>query len=373
MKHRANSVDFLVIGAGIAGLSAAAELCDLGRVAVIEAEPGLAQHASGRSAAVFINWYGGELVRPFTNVSRAWFEEMAGFAAGGGLLSSRGLLLVADHGDEHLLTITGGDSVERLSCAEVLTMVPCLRKDKVSQALYDSSAADINVSKLITLHERRIKSYMGRIITNARAVRIRRNRESWSVETGKDSFDAGILVNCAGAWADEISIKAGLTPIGLNHFRRTVCIFKSDDPSLNKWPLVYDARGRFYFRPYYDSILASPDDEIPSPPLDAQPDDRDVARTVSEINEATTMRLNAPVDRWAGLRTFSPDRGIVIGPHPEDHSFIWCAGLGGVGFQTSPAVAACVASLVQSGELPSELANAGITAESVSPERFLAS
>jgi D-arginine dehydrogenase len=372
VNQSGNNTDFLVVGAGIAGLATAAELCELGTVTVLEAESGPAQHASGRSAAVFIDWYGGKLVQPFTRISRTWFEAFSGgFEASTGILSPRGLLLVADYGDEKLLIIPTGNRIEKLSRTEVLGLVPRLREGTVSEALYDPSVADINVPKLIALHERRIRTRSGCQINGARVTRITRNKQSWTVEAGNDTFSASVLVNCAGPWADEIGMLAGLAPIELSSLRRTVCIFKAEDSSVGKWPLVHDAKGRFYFKPYSGFLLASPDDEIPSAALDAQPDERDVARTVSIIKKATTLAVNGPVDRWAGLRTFSPDCGLVLGPDPQDHAFMWCAGLGGVGIQTSPAAAMCIASFIDTGDILPELARTGITGRSVSPERFL--
>lgn len=370
IKHHSKDADFLVIGAGIAGLATAAELSEIGSVIILEGERSPAQHSSGRSAAVFIDWYGGEVIQPFTKYSRTWMEEMSGFAASKRLLTPRGLLLVAEHGDEDLLMIPGAHRTEILSPAEVRGLMPHMREERVSEALYDPAVADINVQNLIAFHQHRLRAQTVQIITSTRVTKIRRNKRSWAVDAGTDSFNADVIVNCAGAWADQISVKAGLAPIGLNPLRRTVCIYKDRVDSKSEWPLVYDARGRFYFKPYGDCVLASPDDETPSPPLDAQPDAQDVNRTTTIINEFTTLALNPPIEQWAGLRTFSSDRGLVVGTDPEDDSFVWCAGLGGVGFQTSPAVAMCVMSLIQTGDVPAQLSSEGVTTETLSPGRF---
>ncbi|MGB7654717.1 MAG: FAD-dependent oxidoreductase, partial [Novosphingobium sp.] len=95
----------------------------------------------------------------------------------------------------------------------------------------------------------------------------------------------------------------------------------------------------FYFRPEGDRLWLSPHDEIPSPPCDAAPEEIDVALAIDRFERALDWPVAALEHKWAGLRSFAPDRLPVYGFDPRASGFFWFAGQGGFGIQTAPAAA----------------------------------
>jgi D-arginine dehydrogenase len=116
--------------------------------------------------------------------------------------------------------------------------------------------------------------------------------------------------------------------------------------------------------------MFSPADETPSEPTDARPEEIDVAIAIDRINEATTLGLRSVRQQWAGLRTFSPDGDLVIGPDAEDPSFVWCGGQGGYGIETSPAAGLATAALATGRTLPDELTAVGLTPAALTSARL---
>ena len=160
----------------------------------------------------------------------------------------------------------------------------------------------------------------------------------------------------------------GVAPLGLEPKRRTIITF--DAPAgiaLDGLPFAKTVGDELYFAPESGRLFASPMDEVPSEPCDAQPDELEVALAAHRMEERTTITVSRIHSRWAGLRTFSPDRRPVAGFDPRANGFFWLAGQGGAGLQTSPAMARVVASLVGGERWPLEV----LTAEELSPGRFL--
>ena len=362
------AVDVVVIGAGIAGLSAAAELAAIGSVALCEAEVQPAQHTSGRSAATYIDWYGGPAIAPFTIASKGWFESDGESHADHPLIHARGLLAVADHtghGPGHHRP----DRASTLTTADVLTMVPVMRGELIADAWYDPEVTDIDVAEMLQVYRRLLIARNGRLHLGARVTDIRRSGSDWLVTAGDDSISAATVVNAAGAWADEIAIMAGLQPVGLRPLRRTMFTFRQPSSIQPKhWPMVLDLDERYYFKTDAGQMMASPADEVPDRPCDARPEEIDVAAAIDQLNTATTFAVRSVTSTWAGLRTFAPDRALVLGPHPDAASFLWCAGQGGFGIQTAPAVARTIAAIA--GGTAAPVADAALAASS--PARLLA-
>jgi len=341
-------VDFVVIGAGIAGLSAAAELAALGSVAVCEAEAQPAQHTSGRSAATFIEWYGGPAIAPFTAASKAWLASAGEGNADHPLIHARGLLAVAQRPGHRRPS-----SASALTADEVLAMVPVMRGDLIADGWYDDEVVDIDVAEMLQVYRRLIARGKGGLHLGARVTALTRSGDGWVITAGDESISAATIVNAGGAWADEIAVMAGMKPLGLQPLRRTMFTFRHP-PSVEPkdWPMVLDLDERYYFKADAGQMMASPADEIADRPCDARPEEIDVARAIEELNTATTFSIRAVTSTWAGLRTFAPDRGLVIGPDPQTSSFLWCAGQGGFGIQTAPAVALAIAAIVAGTPLP---------------------
>jgi D-arginine dehydrogenase len=322
-------VDVVVIGGGIAGVSIAYELAAHVSVVLVEAEPELARHTTGRSAAIYAPSYGGPLVRALTEASGPLFGE--------GVLTPHPALWIAvdDEGVEHLR----GVPAEPVTPARAVELCPVLRPPLA--AVIDRSAMDIDVMALHARYVSGVKERGGEIHTNARVTEVRKDGDGWVV----DGIHTDTVVDAAGAWVDRIAELAGVPTIGIQPRRRTLALARAAaaDPA---WPLVADIGDSFYFRPESGHLLISPADETPSEPCDAKPADLDVAIAIDRINAATTLGLRSVHTAWAGLRSFVADREPVVGAWPEHPGFVFFAGQGGYGIQMAPALARTGADVV---------------------------
>jgi D-arginine dehydrogenase len=370
--------DFLVVGSGIAGASIASELAAHAAVIVAEQEDTHGYHTSGRSAAMYIESYGNEPVRRLTAASRAFFEQPPPGFTDYPLLDPRGCLTIARADqDEDLdalaaqIASTGGVFRE-LNGEAAQAMIPALKPEASHRALFEPDSADIDVNALHQGFLRTAKARGAAFRLNARAVHIERAAGVWRVTLAEgDTIEARVIVNAAGAWADEVAGLAGVRPIGLTPKRRTVILL--DPPpgvAIGAWPTVLDVGEQFYFKPQSGLLLASPGDETPSPPVDAAPEELDIAICIDRIQAAADIPVRRVTRAWAGLRTFAPDSTPVIGFDLHTEGFFWCAGQGGYGMQTSPAAARLGAALALGLQIPEALTDRGVTAGDYSPERF---
>lgn len=321
-------VDVLVIGGGIAGVSIAYELAADVTVTLLEAEPELAYHTTGRSAAIYTPSYGGPVVRELTRASGPMF--------GDGILTPRLTLWIAvdDDGVDHLRDL----EADPITPEQAVALCPALRTPRA--AAIDDSAMDIDVMALHAGYVRGLQRRDGTIHRNSRVTELRRHNSGWIV----NGIHADTVVNAAGAWADQVAELAGVPTIGLQPMRRTIALANAGtDPD---WPVVADAADSFYFRPDSGRLLISPADETSSPPCDAKPDDLDVAIAVDRVNAATTFGLRSVHTAWAGLRSFVADREPVVGAWPDHPGFVFFAGQGGYGIQMAPALARTGADIV---------------------------
>jgi D-arginine dehydrogenase len=327
------TVDVLVIGGGIAGVSIAYELAADASVLLVEAEPELARHTTGRSAAIYAPSYGGPVVRQLTKDSGPLF--------GDGILTPHPSLWIAvdDEGVDHLREL----EAEPVTPAQAVDLCPVLHPPLA--AAIDRTAMDIDVMALHARYVRGLRERGGELRTNTRVTDLRRDGDGWVA----GEIGAATVVDAAGAWADEIAELAGVRTIGLQPMRRTIALARADaDPA---WPLVADAANRFYFRPESGHLLISPADETPSEPCDAKPDELDVALALDRVNAATTLGLRSVHTAWAGLRSFVADREPVVGAWPDHPGFVFFAGQGGYGIQMAPALARTGAA-VATGKTP---------------------
>lgn len=367
--------DFIVIGGGIAGLSAAAHLSPHGTVLVLEMETALAYHTTGRSAALFIVNYGAQGSRPLGVASRAFLEDPPDGTTDGPLITPRGLLWVADETQFPGLTEialegqeSGADS-SLIPPDQVLDLVPVLRRDRIAGGLHEPCARDIDVAGLHQAFVRIARKNHAEIHTSSPVTSIEREGSGWKVTTGGDAFKGGTIVNAGGAWGDEIAALAGIQPIGLQPMRRTAFMVPGSQGYAG-WPMVVDADQNFYFKPDGVQLLCSLAEEEPSEPTDARPQMEDVALAIERINEATTLGIRSVNSQWTGLRTFAPDRDLVIGEEPTAPGFFWLVGQGGTGIQTAPAYGSLLASRVLGTDIPSELMEAGVDPSTTDPGRF---
>ena len=368
--------DIAIIGAGIAGAAAAYSLAEKHRVLLLERESQPGYHTTGRSAALYIETYGNAAIRALTVASGPFFRTPhAGFTEHP-ILTPRGVMFVGREDQRASVQALYDESrsltpeVRLIEGVDVHSRCPVLRPEYVC-AVLEPNAMDIDVHTLHGAYLRGAKSHGAQLTTNADVQSIERIGGVWRVTTSVGRFDATVLINAAGAWADVIGGLAGLAPIGLQAKRRTAITF--DPPAdyvIAGAVSVGDIDEEWYFKPDAGRLLASPADETPSEPCDAQPDETDVAIAVDRIERATTMQIRKLHSRWAGLRSFVPDRTLVIGPDARESSFVWLAGQGGYGIQTSSAAGRATASLIETGDLPADIRALGITAAQLSPARL---
>lgn len=377
-----------MVGGGIAGVSAAHWLANhpvRPTVTVIEAESRLAAHTTGRSAAQFIANYGAGPNRPLSAASRPFLDAPPEGLADHPLLTRRGMLSVAGPGDEAALDTTlteGRGGLVRLTPREATNRFPPLRIERVIGAAHDPESSDIDVAGLHQAFVRGATRVGALIVLDQRVTAIdpAAGGRGWRLTASGPGHEptehhADLVVNAAGAWGDVVAAAAGVHPLGLTPLRRTAFMVANRAPDGRDWPLVADIHHRWYLKPDGAQLLCSPADETPSEPCDARPEEIDVARAMDAINAATTLGLRTVRSAWAGLRTFTPDGAMAIGPDPDLPDFFWCVGQGGVGIQTAPAAGALLARLALgaddgSGGHPSDPDLGAVDVAALSPARL---
>lgn len=370
------NVDCIVIGAGIAGASVAAALAGEASVAVLEAEAHAGYHSTGRSAALYSTLYGNATIRALTRASLGHFLAPPQGMVKQALLRERHTLFLVGAGQEGLVEgfVADADVRERtsaLSADEVLARVPLLQRERVAGALLDVSSADIDVDLLHQGFLRAARAAGAELQLGSALLALEREGGNWLAHTSSGSYRAGMVVNAAGAWADEVAALAGVAPVPLQPLRRTAVLIElPDGVDASGWPAVVAIDESQYFKPDAGLLLISAADETPSPPCDAQPEELDVAIAVDRFETLTGRPVRRVRHRWAGLRVFSPDRSPVIGFEPSAPGFFWCAGQGGYGIQTSPALGRAAAALALGRLLPADIADAGVQARQLGVQRF---
>jgi D-arginine dehydrogenase len=372
----AEAFDVVVLGAGMAGASVAAHLAASLKVAILEREDQPGRHATGRSTAIYSETYGNAVIRALSKASRPFFEAPPTGFTDQPLIRRRGVIHVA-RGDqiEALRTFYAAPDVAAvtgwLDAAEARALSPAFRDDQLAAAVHEPGAKDLDVNALHQGYLRLFRRNGGRLILNAEVIGLEHCGEGWRIETSAGEFLAGVVVNAAGAWADAVAGMAGVTTIGLEPRRRTVLRFDPPpDVDISAWPVAIDVDEQFYFKPDAGLLLLTPADETPSPPCDAQPEELDVAIAIERLQRATRLEVQKVRSRWAGLRTFAPDRTPVVGYDGEAKGFFWLAGQGGYGIQTAPALSRLAAALVKGEAPPADILACGVSVADLSPARF---
>ncbi|MEL7213777.1 MAG: FAD-binding oxidoreductase [Pseudomonadota bacterium] len=353
--------DIIVIGGGIAGVSAAAQLAKGASVTVLEAEDALAYHASGRSAAMFLKTYGNTTVRALNEAS-----EDGHIAAG--VLSARGMLLLGKADEaEPFEAERVSFGMERLSIAEALQILPIVNPETTAYAGYLGTAQDLDTDLLVQTYRKAALADDVTFETGVRVDAIERRDGVWTVRAGARHWRAEIVVNAAGAWADQVAAMADVAPLGIQPYRRSMArVPAPGGHDTSDWPFVDGVDEAWYAKPDAGKWLISPADEDPVAPQDAWADDMVLAEGIARYQEMVTEEVTRVETTWAGLRSFAPDRALVIGRDPIEPDFVWLTGQGGYGFQTAPAAAQLCTDLTH-GQ-PPELGADVVAA--VSPERF---
>ena len=365
----------VVIGAGIAGASAAWHLAGHASVVVVERETQPGVHATGRSAALHTETSGAAVVGALAAASRPFLSEPPEGFVDHRLLSPRGLLWIARAGERRLLedkaaaADAAGVEVHRLDSSQCCELVGVLRPGAAAAGVHEPGAATIDVDGLLQGFVRGARRRGAELHVVSEVTAVTQQAGGWRVQAGDQRWDCDVVVNAAGAWCDPVAELAGVAPLGLRPLRRSVFVFPPPaDVSPGGWPMVWDIGNRFYFEPEGPLLLVSPVDETPSEPCDARPETADIALGVEELEAATTLRVRGVRRTWAGLRTFTADSVPAAGFDPDHPGFFWLAGQGGYGIKTSPALGRLSAALITGACEPPPLPPGSVDA--LSPARF---
>ena len=371
--------EYAVIGAGIAGASVAAELaCDASVILVeMESQPGY--HTTGRSAAMFAPGYGPQPVRALTRASADFFNAPPDGFSDVDLLSPRDVVMVArsdqtDALDALIDKLVSEAAVERIDAQDLRDRHPLFRAGYAEAGMLDSGGSEIDVNALHQGYLNQFRQRNGQLHTKFEISEMTFDGEVWHLTAGTEVIRATKVINAAGAWADEVGQKAGAELIGLVPMRRTaLTVDAPDGVSIDTLPLVVDIDEEFYMKPESGRLLISPANEDPMSPCDAQPEELDIAFCIDRIERAFDIQVRRITTKWAGLRSFVPDKSPVVGFSAKAPQFFWLAGQGGYGIQTAPALARCAAALVSGQPVPEDIIEEGLDLNSLSPERLTGS
>lgn len=334
------TTDILIIGGGVAGLSLGAALAGRASVTLLETEAHLASQASARSAAMYEPYYG---LSPVVALSKASGESLRA----GGYLTPRGMMLIGASGQDSLFDADCRDlELAEIPVPDACGIMPILNPDTVLRAAYADHAWDIDTDRLLQDFTRVLRTAGGQIVTGAPVQSVSRDGAGWRVTTPQGEFSAPVVVNAAGAWADQVAALAGVAPLGLSALRRSMARIPVAPHDPAGWPMVIGAGESWYAKPDAGALIVSPADEDPMAPHDAWADDMVIAEGLARYEEMVTLPVTRLLATWAGLRCFAPDRCPVIGFDPAVAGFFWLAGQGGYGFQSCFGTAALAADLL---------------------------
>ena len=376
MQGSAAAFDVIVLGAGMAGASIAAELAPHRRVLLLEREDQPGRHTTGRSAAMFFESYGNATVRGLTRASRAFLEQPPEGFAEVPLMSPRAALFVA--GQEALPRLQAmadapdaAPTLRLLNPAQTLALVPILRPEAVAGGALDDSGCDMEVAAILQGYLRLARRGGAQVVLGGADLLLQRAGGLWTVDCRAGRFQAPVVVNATGAWADEVARQAGARPVGLQPMRRTAMTIPAPEGyDTRHWPMVIDVDETVYFKPDAGQMLLSPANEDPMAPCDVAPEELDIAIAVDRFETLTTHPVRRIAHRWAGLRSFVADRSPVAGWDTQAEGFFWLAGQGGYGIQMAPALARAAAAILLGQALPEDIAAQGVTPQALSPNRL---
>jgi D-arginine dehydrogenase len=365
----AATADILIIGAGIAGASLAGRLAGQARVIILEAEDQPGFHATGRSAANYEPVFGPPLIRKLTVASGAFYNAPPDGFAAAPLLSWRDVLMLGGSEDEAAAQELIDVGYRPIDGAAAARLCPQLRKPYPHRILLDDTNRDLDVEAVLRgflgLHRRG----GGQVVCKARVERGQRRDGVWRVETNTGVYEAPLLVNAAGAWADDLARRCGVAPLGLTPKRRSACIVAGPPGvDVRGWPQLCNMADTFYAKPMGGKLMISPADADPAEPHDAFADDLRLAEAIDVYQSFVDHEVTRIESSWGGLRTFAPDGNPVIGFDGHADGFFWSAGQGGYGLQTAPAWSELAAALVMGRDVPAAIH--GVSAAQLSPRRF---
>ncbi|NNA70778.1 MULTISPECIES: NAD(P)/FAD-dependent oxidoreductase [Pseudomonas] len=376
--HDSECFDFAIIGGGIAGASLAYRLAGQASVVVLERESQPGYHATGRSAAMFMESYGTPQIQALTRASRHFYEQPPTDFTEHALLEPRGCLYIASQAQQSLLQHTFATSqaqaanVSLIDTEQALAWVPCLRPEAVAGAMLETDARDLDVHGLHQGFLRAMRRAGGVLHCDAQLSGATREGRHWHLTLADGrQLRARHLVNAAGAWADQVAQQCGVPPIGLQPCRRTAFTFDGPEGmDCSRWPAVIGIDESFYFKPDAGQLLGSPANADPVPPQDVMPEELDIATGIYHIEAATSLTIRRPRHSWAGLRSFVGDGDLVVGWDNHCEGFFWLAAQGGYGIQSAAGVSQLACSQLLDQPLPDTLRRQGVEPQRLAPGRL---
>jgi D-arginine dehydrogenase len=344
-----HNFDLIIIGSGICGAGLAAYLPDNKRILILEMEPQPGFHSTGRSAALYIRSYGNATIRALNELSLPFFNDPQVNSKDQSLLTQRGVLSICVHGQDEMFEsfLQENPTLKEISVQQALDYVPLLRPETFSRAVYEPEAYDIDVAGMHQSWLKRAAENGSVLECKSEVLSLEKTADGWLVDTGSKTYHTKIIVNSAGAWADQVAGLATLAPMGLTPKRRSIVVTSlPDNNHSERWPLFCDAGDNWYAKPASGKLLISPADADPMPACDIYPDDMVIAEGIHRFESAVDLDVKRIENTWAGLRTFSPDNSPVVGFDPRSEGFFWLAGQGGYGIQTAPALSKIAAALL---------------------------
>ncbi len=368
--------DIVIIGAGIAGASAAAALSDYANVIVLEQEAQPGYHSTGRSAATWAPYYGPDVIQQLTALSKPTLTNPPQSLGSSSFTGARGEMMLARKGDEAEIEKHKESGLQPLPIKEALQLVPLLREDTITNILYTDNLLSIDVDALHQAYIKKLKSNGGEIQCDNEVTSLHRNNDSWQVHTSNAIYSAPIVIKAAGAWAGKVGRIAGAIPIEFQPKRRSAALVPyAKNSNMADWPMILGAGETFYCTPFGNGMMISPADETAIEPCDVWPEDLDIATGIDLFQQCIDYDIQSVTHQWAGLRTFATDGKPVVGFDSSINGFFWLAGQGGYGIQTSPAISElCLAIIFPESRDKMHASMSGKTIqsldESLSPGRF---
>jgi D-arginine dehydrogenase len=367
------TIDFLVVGAGIAGASIAAHLAETHRVVLVDMEERAGFHTTARSAASYEPNYGPAPVLAFTRASKSFFDSPPQGFADARLMVQRGTLLFEAEGQAEdtaeLLSFAVG--LDEISEDEARQRFPILRAGYAKRCFMDAQTADLDVDLLHRGYLKLFKARGGTLLLQSPLTSAERVASRWQARCGTETIAATVIVNTSGAWGDAVAERCGVKPVSLQPKRRSIAVVPVDHANgMNGWPMVIDVAETWYAKPQSGSLLVSSADATPVDAHDAFADDMAIAEGIDRMMQATTLEVERISHSWGGLRTFAPDGNPVIGFDPSTDGFFWLVGQGGYGIQSAPALSATAAAMARGLPVPAHVMEQGLVMKDVAPERF---
>jgi D-arginine dehydrogenase len=342
--------DVLVVGGGIAGLSAAAALAGNMRVVLLEREALLATHASGRNAAIFRPLEMDASTVRLAQRSLAMYSELSETP----LLRRTGLLLGAAMRKPAQALLahaqTQGLAADWLEGEALRARAPSLAGGSIECGVFLSEGGVLDVHALTTALARaaRARGAEVRSAEGVATISVERGRAVGAVLSGGERVAANAVVLAAGAWAAALGAACG-APLPLTSLRRHLIQLDVAAPLEVDAPVVWRIDDdELYYRAESGGVLASACDQVawqagtpPADPAVLETLAHKLARSAPGLAGARVRRF------WACLRTFAPDRELVVGADPRIAGLYWFTGLGGRGLGVAPAAAELLATSVR--------------------------